>query len=180
MFVTMNSVTIVAMAIVAIMTVCGIAVNLKAMVHNKNINSRVMFIIMAIFAISIIVLICNIDYSKSTPAEIYTEEDVTGAYNAGYDAAYEEVCATEDYFSNPDSNEDYSNEVYTKEDVTGAYNAGYDAGIEEASTTAEDWLSNLDSNKSYVNEVYTNEDLTGAYNAGYDAGVEEASTTAKN
>lgn len=180
MFVTMNSVTIVAMAIVAIMTVCGIVINLEAMVHNKSINPRAMFIIMAIFAISIVVFICNIDYNKSYPAEIYTEEDVTGAYNAGYDAGYEEACATEDCFSNPDSNEDYSNEVYTKEDVTGAYNAGYDAGVEEASTTAEDWLSNLDSNKSYLNEVYTNEDLTGAYNAGYDAGVEETSTTAKN
>lgn len=138
MFVTMNSVTIVAMAIVAIMTVCGITINLKAMVHNKNINSRVMFIIMAIFAISIIVLICNIDYSKSTPAEIYTEEDVTGAYNAGYDAGIEEASTTaEDWLSNLDSNKSYVNEVYTNEDLTGAYNAGYDAGVEEASTTAE-------------------------------------------
>ena len=101
MFVTMNSVTIVAMAIVAIMTVCGIAINLKAMVHNKNINSRVMFIIMAIFAISIIVLICNIDYNKSAPVEVYTEEDITGSYNAGYDKGYEEAYATtEDWFSN--------------------------------------------------------------------------------
>ena len=60
-----------------------------------------MFIIMAILAISTIVLICNIDYSKSAPAEIFTNEDVTGAYNAGYDKGVEEAYATtEDWFSN--------------------------------------------------------------------------------
>lgn len=141
MFVTMNFITIVTMAIVAITTICGIAINLKAIVHNKSINSRAMFIIMAIIAVSIIVLICNVDYSKSTPAEIYTEEDVTGAYNAGYDAGYEEACATE----NPDSNKSYLNDVYTEEDITGAYNAGYDKGYEEVYATTEDWFSNLQS-----------------------------------
>ena len=101
MFINITNVTIVAIAIVAIMIVYGLVINLEAMAHNKSMNPRAMFIIMAILAISVVILICNIDYSKSTPAEVFTNEDVTGAYNAGYDAGIEDsYTTTEDWFSN--------------------------------------------------------------------------------
>lgn len=101
MFVTMNSVVMVVIALSIVMIAYGVIINIKAIVHKKAMNPRAMFIIMAILAISTIVLICNIDYSKSAPAEIFTNEDVTGAYNAGYDKGVEEAYATtEDWFSN--------------------------------------------------------------------------------
>lgn len=101
MFITMNSVVIIAISLAIIMIAYGIIINIEAIAHKKSMNPRAMFIIMAILAISVIVLICNIDYSKSTPAEVYTKEDVTGSYNAGYDAGVEEAyTTTEDWFSN--------------------------------------------------------------------------------
>lgn len=101
MYITMNSIVIIAIAISIIMIVYGIVINIEAIAHKKSMNPRAMLIIMAILAISVIVLICNIDYSKSTPAEIYTKEDVTGAYNAGYDAGIDDsYTTTEDWFSN--------------------------------------------------------------------------------
>lgn len=101
MYITMNSIVIIAIAISIIMIVYGIVINIEAIAHKKSMNPRAMFIIMAILAISVVTLICNIDYSKSTPAEVYTNEDVTGAYNAGYDKGYEEAyTTTEDWFSN--------------------------------------------------------------------------------
>ena len=101
MFITMNSVVIIAISLVIIMIAYGIIINFEAIAHKKSMNPRAMFIIMAILAISVVVLICNIDYSKSTPAEVYTEEDLTGSYNAGYDKGIEEAyTTTEDWFSN--------------------------------------------------------------------------------
>lgn len=101
MFITMNSVVTVVVALAIIMIAYGVIINIEAISHKKSMNPRAMFIIMAILAISTIVLICNIDYSKSTPAEVYTEEDLTGAYNTGYDKGVEEAyTTTEDWFSN--------------------------------------------------------------------------------
>lgn len=101
MYINMSSVVMVVVVLSIIMIAYGVIINIEAIVHKKAMNPRAMFIIMAILAISIIVLICNIDYSKSTPAEVYTNEDVTGAYNAGYDAGIEEAyTTTEDWFSN--------------------------------------------------------------------------------
>lgn len=101
MYINMSTISIITIAISIIMIVYGIIINIEAIAHRKSMNPRAMFIIMAILAISTIVLICNIDYSKSIPAEVYTNEDVTGAYNAGYDAGIEEAYATtEDWFSN--------------------------------------------------------------------------------
>lgn len=101
MFITMNSVVIIAIFLAIIMIAYGIIINIEAIAHKKSMNPRAMFIIMAILAISVIVLICNIDYSKSTPAEVYTEEDLTESYNAGYDKGIKEAYATtEDWFSN--------------------------------------------------------------------------------
>lgn len=101
MFITMNSVVIIAISLAIIMIAYGIIINIEAIAHKKSMNPRAMFIIMAILAISVVVLICNIDYSKSIPAEVFTNEDVTGAYNAGYDKGIEEAYATtEDWFSN--------------------------------------------------------------------------------
>ena len=101
MFITMNSVVIIAISLAIIMIAYGVIINIEEIVHQKSMNPRAMIIIMAILAISVIVLICNIDYNKSTPAEVYTEEDITGSYNAGYDKGYEEAYATtEDWFSN--------------------------------------------------------------------------------
>ena len=101
MFITMNSVVIIAISLAIIMVAYGVIINIEAIVHKKSMNPRAMFIIMAILAISVVILICNIDYSKSTPAEVFTNEDVTGAYNAGYDAGIEDsYTTTEEWFSN--------------------------------------------------------------------------------
>lgn len=101
MFITMNSVVIVVIALSIVMIAYGVIINIEAIVHKKVMNPRAMFIIMAILAISVVVLICNIDYNKSAPAEVYTEEDLTGSYNAGYDAGVEDsYTTTEDWFSN--------------------------------------------------------------------------------
>ena len=101
MFITMNSVVMVAISLAIVMIAYGVIINIEAIARNKSMNPRAMFIIMAILAISIITLICNIDYNKSTPAEVYTEEDLTGAYNTGYDKGVEEAyTTTEDWFSN--------------------------------------------------------------------------------
>ena len=101
MYITMNSVVMVIVSLAIVMIAYGVIINIDAIAHKKSMNPRAMFIIMAILAISTIVLICNIDYSKSIPAEVYTNEDVTGAYNAGYDKGYEEAYATtEEWFNN--------------------------------------------------------------------------------
>lgn len=101
MYINMSSVVIIAVALSIVMIAYGVIINIEAISRNKSMNPRAMFIIMAILAISVIVLICNIDYSKSTPAEVYTKEDLTGAYNTGYDAGVEEAyTTTEDWFSN--------------------------------------------------------------------------------
>lgn len=101
MYINMSSVVMVAISLAIVMIAYGIIINIEAIAHKKSMNPRAMFIIMAILAISVVVLICNIDYSKSTPAEVYTEEDLTGSYNAGYDKGIEEAyTTTEDWFSN--------------------------------------------------------------------------------
>lgn len=101
MYINMSSVVMVVIALSIVMIAYGVIINIEAIAHRKSMNPRAMFIIMAILAISVVVLICNIDYSKSTPSEVYTNEDVTGAYNAGYDKGYEEAYAsTEEWFSN--------------------------------------------------------------------------------
>ena len=101
MYINMSSVVMVAISLAIVMIAYGVIINIEAISHKKSMNPRAMFIIMAILAISVITLICNIDYNKSTPAEVYTKEDVTGAYNAGYDKGVEEAyTTTEDWFSN--------------------------------------------------------------------------------
>ena len=101
MYINMNSVVMVAISLAIVMIAYGVIINIEAIAHKKSMNPRAMFIIMAILAISVVVLICNIDYSKSTPAEVYTEEDLTGSYNAGYDKGIEEAyTTTENWFSN--------------------------------------------------------------------------------
>lgn len=101
MYINMNSVVIIAISLAIIMIAYGIIINIEAIVHKKSMNPRAMLVLMVIITIGILTLICNIDYSKSTPAEVYTKEDVTGAYNAGYDAGIEDsYTTTEDWFSN--------------------------------------------------------------------------------
>ena len=101
MFITMNSVVIIAISLAIIMIAYGIIINIEAIAHKKSMNPRAMLILMVIITIGILTLICNIDYSKSTPAEVYTKEDLTGSYNAGYDAGVNEAYATtENWFSN--------------------------------------------------------------------------------
>ena len=101
MYINITNVTIVAIAIVAIMIVYGLVINLEAMAQNKSMNPKAMFILVVVIAIGITIVLDHIDYSKSTPAEVYTEEDVTGAYNAGYDKGIEEAyTTTEDWFNN--------------------------------------------------------------------------------
>ena len=101
MYINMNSVVMVAISLAIVMIAYGVIINIEAIITKKSMNPRAMFIIMAILAISVVVLICNIDYSKSTPAEVYTEEDLTGSYNAGYDKGIEEAyTTTENWFSN--------------------------------------------------------------------------------
>lgn len=101
MYINMSSIVMVAISLAIVMVAYGVIINIEAIMYKKAMNPRAMFIIMAILAISIITLICNIDYDKSSPAEVYTEEDLTGAYNTGYDKGVEEAYATtEDWFSN--------------------------------------------------------------------------------
>lgn len=101
MYINMSTISIITIAISIIMIAYGVIINIEAIAHKKSMNPRAMLIIMAILAISVVILICNIDYDKSYPAELYTNEDVTGAYNAGYDKGYEEAYATtEDWFAN--------------------------------------------------------------------------------
>lgn len=101
MYINMNSVVIVAISLAIVMVAYGVIINIEAIVQKKAMNPRAMLIIMAILAISVVVLICNIDYSKSTPAQVYTEEDLTGSYNAGYDKGVKEAyTTTEGWFSN--------------------------------------------------------------------------------
>ena len=101
MYINMNSVVMVAISLAIIMIAYGIIINIEAIIHKKSMNPRAMLVLMVIITIGILTLICNIDYSKSTPAEVYTEEDLTGSYNAGYDKGIEEAYATtEDWFSN--------------------------------------------------------------------------------
>ena len=101
MYINMNSVVMVVIALSIVMIAYGVIINIEAIITKKSMNPRAMFIIMVILAISVVVLICNIDYSKSTPAEVYTEEDLTGSYNAGYDKGIEEAYTTiENWFSN--------------------------------------------------------------------------------
>ena len=101
MFITMNSVVIIAISLAIIMIAYGIIINIEAIAHKKSMNPRAMLVLMVIITIGILTLICNINYSKSTPAEVYTKEDLTGSYNAGYDKGVEEAYATtENWFSN--------------------------------------------------------------------------------
>ena len=101
MYINMSSAIIIVVCLAIVMVAYGVIINIEAIVHKKAMNPRAMLIIMAILAISVITLICNIDYSKSTPAEVFTNEDVTGAYNAGYDAGIEDsYTTTENWFSN--------------------------------------------------------------------------------
>lgn len=101
MFITMNSVVIIAISLAIIMIAYGIIINIEAIAHKKSMNPRAMLVLMVIITIGILTLICNIDYSKSTPAEVYTKEDLTGSYNAGYDAGVNEAyTTTENWFSN--------------------------------------------------------------------------------
>ena len=101
MFVAINIATIIAI-IISIITIIGtISLSIEANIKNKTMNPKFLIIVFGIIIICLVVLICNIDYSKSTPAEVYTNEDVTGAYNAGYDAGVEDsYTTTEDWFSN--------------------------------------------------------------------------------
>ena len=101
MYINMSSVVMVAISLAIIMIAYGIIINIEAIAHKKSMNPRAILVLMVIITIGILTLICNIDYSKSTPAEVFTNEDVTGAYNAGYDAGVEEAyTTTEDWFSN--------------------------------------------------------------------------------
>ena len=101
MYINMSTISIITIAISIIMIAYGVIINIEAIAHKKSMNPRAMLIIISILAISVVTLICNIDYSKSTPAEVYTNEDLTGSYNASYDKGYEEAYATtEDWFAN--------------------------------------------------------------------------------
>ena len=101
MYINMSSAIIIVVCLAIVIVAYGVIINIEAIVHKKSMNPRAMLIIMAILAISVVILICNIDYSKSTPAEVFTNEDVTGAYNAGYDAGIEDsYTTTENWFSN--------------------------------------------------------------------------------
>lgn len=101
MFVTKSAITIIAVVIVIVIIVYGIVINIEAIATQKSMNPKAMFLLMVIIAVGVLTLICNIDYNKSYPNEVYTNEDVTGSYNAGYDKGYEEAyVTTESWFSN--------------------------------------------------------------------------------
>lgn len=101
MFINMTSITIIAIVILIIMVVYGLVINLEAMAQNKSMNPRAMFLLMVIIVICCAIFADHIDYDKSSPAEVYTKEDLTGAYNTGYDAGVNDsYTTTENWFSN--------------------------------------------------------------------------------
>lgn len=101
MYINMSSAIIIVVCLAIVMVAYGVIINIEAIVHKKSMNPRAMLVLMVIITIGILTLICNIDYSKSTPAEVYTKEDLTGSYNAGYDAGVNETyTTTENWFSN--------------------------------------------------------------------------------
>ena len=101
MYINMSSAIIIVVCLAIVIVAYGVIINIEAIVHKKSMNPRAMLVLMVIITIGILTLICNIDYSKSTPAEVFTNEDVTGAYNAGYDAGIEDsYTTTENWFSN--------------------------------------------------------------------------------
>ena len=101
MYISINIATIIAIAILVITIIGTMSLFIEASIKDRLANPKFVIIIFGILIICLGVLICKIDYSKSTPAEIYTNEDVTGAYNAGYDAGIEDsYTTTEDWFSN--------------------------------------------------------------------------------
>lgn len=101
MYINISLVTIIIIAILVITIIGTMSLFIEASIKDRLANPKFIVIIFGILIICMGVLICNIDYNKSTPAEVYTEEDITGSYNAGYDKGYEEAYATtEDWFSN--------------------------------------------------------------------------------
>ena len=85
MYININIITVIAI-IVAVITIVGsISLFIEAILKNRLANPQFIVIIFGIIILCMGALVCNIDYSKGSPAEIYTHEDVTGAYNAGYD-----------------------------------------------------------------------------------------------
>lgn len=101
MYINMISITIICIIIMVSMIVYGLIINLEAMTRNKAMNPRAMFILMIIIAITLLGVLDHIDYNKSTPNEVYTNEDLSKSYNNGYNAGYEEAYATlDEWFSN--------------------------------------------------------------------------------
>lgn len=101
MFINLTSVTIIVLAIMVIMIVYGLVINLEAMARNKAMNPRAMFILMIVIAITFSIILDHIDYNKSTPNEVYTNEDLVDSYNGGYEEGYNKAyVTTEDWFGN--------------------------------------------------------------------------------
>ena len=101
MYISINIATIIAIAILVITIIGTMSLFIEASIKDRLANPKFVIIIFGILIVCLGVLICNIDYSKSVPTEVYTNEDVTGAYNAGYDKGIEEAYATtENWFSN--------------------------------------------------------------------------------
>lgn len=101
MYISINIATIIAIAILVITIIGTMSLFIEANIKDRLANPKFVIIIFGILIVCLGVLICNIDYSKSVPTEVYTNEDVTGAYNAGYDAGIEDsYTTTEDWFSN--------------------------------------------------------------------------------
>ena len=101
MYISINIATIIAIAILVITIIGTMSLFIEASIKDRLANPKFVIIIFGILIVCLGVLICNIDYSKSIPAEVFTNEDVTGAYNAGYDKGIEEAyTTTENWFSN--------------------------------------------------------------------------------
>lgn len=99
MFITMNSFVSIVAAVFVIIVVTMISIVIEAIVKQKNMNSKFVLVVMVLIAIATIIFVCNIDYSKSAPNEVFANEDVVDSYNAGYNAGYEKAyTSTEDWF----------------------------------------------------------------------------------
>lgn len=101
MYISINIASIIAIAISIIVIIGTMSLFIEASIKDRLANPKFVIIIFSILIVCTGVLICNIDYNKSTPAEVYTEENLTESYNAGYDAGIKEAyTTTEDWFSN--------------------------------------------------------------------------------
>lgn len=103
MYININIVTIISIIIILISLINILSVCIGGMNGKKIINGKYILVGVILIIVSTILLIDNIDYNKSIPAEVYTEEDLDGSYQVGYETGLKDgsvdYTVIEDWFS---------------------------------------------------------------------------------